>query len=149
MVYEGEQQGPEVVARKLIGQAVKKLFEARFPAIDRAPGGASEAGEPGAYDAIFAWFAGGQAIALSDEMPFAEYEKELARIPGLFDLARAQGGSREETAFWAELILDGLHQSVKLARHDLDSTVSYKELLKFQLLKAPRRGPRRGAGDVN
>jgi magnesium chelatase subunit I len=149
MVYEGEQQGPEVVARKLIGQAVKKLFEARFPAIDRAPGAAPEAGEPGAYDAIFAWFAGGQAIALSDEMPFAEYEKELARVPGLFDLARAQGGSREETAFWAELILDGLHQSVKLARHDLDSTVSYKELLKFQLLKAPRRGPRRGAGDVN
>jgi len=148
MVYEGEQQGPEVVARKLIGQAVRKLFEARFPALEK-PHGAPEGAEPGPYDPILAWFAGGQAISLSDEMPFAEYEKELARVPGLLDLARAQGGPREETAFWAELILDGLHQSVKLARHDLDSAVSYKELLKFQLLKAPRRGPRRGAGDVN
>jgi magnesium chelatase subunit I len=147
MVYEGEQQGPEVVARKLIGNAVKKIFEARFPAIDRAANG--DTTEPGPYDAIFAWFAGGQAVALSDEMPFAEYERELARVPGLFDLAKTQGGSREETAFWAELVLDGLHQSVKLARHDLDSTVSYKELLKFQLLKAPRRGPRRGAGEIN
>jgi hypothetical protein len=35
MVYEGEQQGPEVVARKLIGTAVRKLFEARFPELDK------------------------------------------------------------------------------------------------------------------
>src|SRR5947209_11582103 len=36
MVYEGEQQGAEVVARKLIGEAVGKLFESKFPAIERA-----------------------------------------------------------------------------------------------------------------
>src|SRR6476661_4674576 len=34
MVYEGEQQGAEVVAKKLIGTAVKKLFDSRFPAPD-------------------------------------------------------------------------------------------------------------------
>jgi len=61
----------------------------------------------------------------------------------------APGASREQLAFWCELVLDGLHQSVKLARHDLDSTVSYKELLKFQLVKPPRRGPRRGTGEYN
>ncbi|HEX8409582.1 MAG TPA: AAA family ATPase, partial [Thermoanaerobaculia bacterium] len=36
MVYEGEQQGAEVVARKLIGTAVAKLFESKFPPIERA-----------------------------------------------------------------------------------------------------------------
>src|SRR5437588_9219255 len=36
MVYEGEQQGAEVVARKLIGTAVAKLFESKFPAVERA-----------------------------------------------------------------------------------------------------------------
>src|SRR5258707_7235270 len=36
MVYEGEQQGAEVVARKLIGMALGKLFESKFPAIERA-----------------------------------------------------------------------------------------------------------------
>src|SRR5579872_4602780 len=36
MVYEGEQQGSEVVARKLIGMAVGKLFESKFPAVERA-----------------------------------------------------------------------------------------------------------------
>src|SRR5207248_9931160 len=38
MVYEGEQQGAEVVARKLIGQAVAKLFETKFPPVERAGG---------------------------------------------------------------------------------------------------------------
>jgi hypothetical protein len=36
MVYEGEQQGAEVVARKLIGLALGKLFETTFPAVERA-----------------------------------------------------------------------------------------------------------------
>jgi magnesium chelatase subunit I len=150
MVYEGEQQGPEVVARKLIGIAVRKVFESRFPRLEREGiGGTAPETEPGPYDAILAWFAGGNTVSVSDEMPFADYEAELRRVPGLLDLAQRQGGGREETAFWAELVLDGLHQSVKLARHDVDSTVSYKELLKFQLLKAPRRGPRRGTGEIN
>src|SRR5687767_6139834 len=41
MVYEGEQQGAEVVARKLIGMAVAKLFESKFPPIER-PGRTQE-----------------------------------------------------------------------------------------------------------
>src|SRR5258707_5483694 len=36
MVYEGEQQGAEVVARKLIGEAVAKLFATKFPPVQRA-----------------------------------------------------------------------------------------------------------------
>src|SRR5687768_12962663 len=36
MVYEGEQQGAEVVARKLVGLALGKLFETKFPAVERA-----------------------------------------------------------------------------------------------------------------
>jgi len=143
MVYEGEQQGAELVARKLVGQAAAKLFRARFP--EPAKESASEA--PGPYSGILAWFASGQAVTLSDEMPFAEYEAELARVPGLMELVADRAAAREERAFWAELVLEGLHQAVQLARQDLDSTVSYKEMLKFQLLKPQRRG--RGRGDVN
>src|SRR6185295_9602046 len=36
MVYEGEQQGAEVVARKLIGIAIGKLFETVLPPVERA-----------------------------------------------------------------------------------------------------------------
>jgi magnesium chelatase subunit I len=153
MVYEGEQQGAEVVARRLIGQAVKKIFDARFPEVGKEAGSGGEE-DRGPYARIIRWFADGNAVTVSDEQPFADYEAEIFRVPGLQDLAGRHGKSREERALAAEMVLEGLHQHLKLARQDLDSQISYKEMVKFQLLK-PRRAPGGGGsrdrdrGDVN
>ncbi|HUR79876.1 MAG TPA: hypothetical protein VM733_03870, partial [Thermoanaerobaculia bacterium] len=179
MVYEGEQQGAEVVARKLIGQAVAKLFESKFPPIERA-GVAQRAererrgygeidtddlddafagrraqqkkkerrgeeskpaaeSEP-AYDAIVSWFAAGNKITVSDEQPFAEFLRELNKVPGLRDVARkyARPDRDEELAFWMEMVLEGLHQSLRLSREDLDSTITWQELMKFNVLRTVR-----------
>jgi hypothetical protein len=90
-------------------------------------------------------------VTLSDEQPFTDYEAELKRVPGLFELVARQGSGREERALAAEVALEGLHQHLKLARQDLDSQVSYKEMVKFQLLK-PKKGVgggRSGRGDIN
>jgi magnesium chelatase subunit I len=172
MVYEGEQQGAEVVARKLISLALGKLFESKFPAIERA-GVAQRAersrgygeidaedlddafagrrvkrkeareepkaappSEP-AYDAILEWFAAGNKIMVSDEQPFADYRAELDRVPRLAEVARKYSGaaSEEELAFWMELVLEGLHQALRLTREDLDSTITFQELLKFNMLR--------------
>jgi magnesium chelatase subunit I len=171
MVYEGEQQGAEVVARKLIGQAVAKLFETKFPPIARA--GAQSArrnhdidtddlddmfagrrqqkrkaapppeepkndpkSEPN-YDSILAWFVDGNKVLLSDEQPFAAYFAELKRVPKLADTAQkyVQASSDYELAFWMEMILEGMHQSLRLAREDLDSTITFQELMKFNVLR--------------
>ncbi|HEX2059289.1 MAG TPA: AAA family ATPase [Thermoanaerobaculia bacterium] len=172
MVYEGEQQGAEVVARKLISLALGKLFESKFPAIERAgiaqraerrgygdidpddlddafagrrvkrkeppreePKPAPQA-EP-AYDTILGWFAAGNKIMVSDEQPFAAYFAELNRVPALADVARryAKVSRDEELAFWMELVLEGLHQALRLSREDLDSTITFHELLKFNVLR--------------
>ncbi|HEX7708886.1 MAG TPA: AAA family ATPase [Thermoanaerobaculia bacterium] len=173
MVYEGEQQGAEVVARKLIGDAVAKLFAATFPPIKRAGvaqrqererrgygeieteeddpfvgrrGKRKETkreeetpakpSEP-AYDEILAWFAAGNQLTVSDEQPFAEYFAELNRVPALADLARRDSGAKSdgELAFWMELVLEGLHQALRLSREDLDSTITFQELMKFNVLR--------------
>ncbi|HVT61735.1 MAG TPA: magnesium chelatase [Thermoanaerobaculia bacterium] len=148
MVYEGEQQGAEVVARRLIGLAVKKLFDARFPEVGKELGSGGD-DDKGPYAPIVRWFAEGNAVTLSDEQSFAEYEAEMRKIPGLAEVAARHGRSREERALAAEMVLEGLHQHLKLARNDIDSQVSYKEMLKFQLLK-PRPGRRgSGRGDIN
>ena len=141
MVYEGEQQGAEVVARRIVGEAVKNVFGERFPEVDKALGSGGE-DDVGPYAGIVAWFASGDnpGVTVSDEEPFEEYEAALAEVPGLLDLAEEHGSAeRYERAFWAEVVLEGLHQHLKLAREDLDSQVSYKEMVKFQLLK-PGRG---------
>ncbi len=145
MVYEGEEKGVEVVARQIVGEGVQRLFEATFPEIGKEVGSGGE-DDTGPYAGIVHWFADGNTITVSDDQPFAEYHAELDAIPGLLELAGTRGDTPEAAAFWAEVILEGLHQKLKLAREDLDTTVTYKEMVKFQLLR-PQRG-RRGP-DVN
>ncbi|HYI08216.1 MAG TPA: AAA family ATPase [Thermoanaerobaculia bacterium] len=175
MVYEGEQQGAEVVARRLVGLALAKLFETKFPPIERAgvaqrsererrgygdidhdelddafagrrvkqrkeaareePKAPAPA-EPG-YEKILAWFAAGNRITVSDEQPFADYFRELHQVPGLADVASkyTDVSRKEELAFWMELVLEGLHQALRLSREDLDSTITWQELMKFNVLR--------------
>lgn len=138
MVYEGEQKGVEVVARQIIGSAASQMFEDNFPEIDRALGSGGE-DDTGPYSRIVAWFAEGHRLDLSDEMPFPEFQESLSHVPGLLELASTFGDNEQEHAFAAELILEGLHQGVKLAREDLDSRITYKEMVKFQLLSSRGR----------
>jgi magnesium chelatase subunit I len=140
MVYEGEQKGVEVVARQIIGEAVKKLFDARFPAVDRALGSGGE-DDTGPYADIVHWFSEGNELVISDEQSKGEYLEALVAVPGLTELAAQCEKSEEEVPFAAELILEGLHQHLKLAREDIDSQITYKEMVKFQLLRPNRPEP--------
>ncbi len=141
MVYEGEQKGVEVVARQIIGEAVRKLFEEHYPAVGREVGTGGE-DDTGPYSPIVAWFAAGNELAISDEQTFAEYRRALESVDGLMSLAEGHAREPHERALHAELILEGLHQSLKLGREDIDSGITYKELVKLQLLK-PHRGSTR------
>ncbi len=178
MVYEGEQQGAEVVARKLIGEATAKLFASKFPPVERAGQQRAERERRSAldgedaddafasrrasqkkrqpepqreearsdqqpepnYDAILGWFAGGNRITVSDEQPFAEFFAELNKVPKLVETAQkyVHPTSEYELAFWMEMILEGLHQALRLAREDLDSTITFHELMKFNMLRTVR-----------
>jgi magnesium chelatase subunit I len=168
MVYEGEQQGAEVVARKLIGTAVGKLFESKFPPVERAGVTGRRGYEMDSdeledafagrrmkkqappreeqkqvakselnYDGILAWFVEGNKITLSDEQPFGEYFRELNRVPKLAETAKkyVQPRSEYELAFWMEMVLEGMHQALRLSREDLDSTITFQELMKFNVLR--------------
>jgi magnesium chelatase subunit I len=136
MVYEGEQQGAEVVARKLVGEAVQRVFDRTFPEVGKEVGSGGE-DDTGPYAGIVAWFADGNLVTVDDEQPFEQYRDALREVPGLWELTADHGDGDPERALYAEMILEGLHQHLKLARQDLDSQVSYKEMVKFQLLKPP------------
>jgi len=160
MVYEGEQQGAEVVAKKLIGTAVKKFFDSKFPAPDsgrpterrrveldengeetptprRARVPAPEKIHP-LYEPIVEWFASGNKVTISDDTPFEKHLAALDSVPGLRKAVEEHfaPASPEELAIGMELVLEGLTQHLKIARQDLDSKVSYTEMLKFNLVRS-------------
>ena len=159
MVFEGEQQGAEIVARKLIGDAVKSLFAATFPPVDgpRARGERArrrdaapdddDAGPvardrtppplAGPYERIVAHFTKERTAVLSDETPFARHLADLDAVEGLAELvaAHAKPSDDFERAFLMELVLEGLVQSLRIAREDLDSTVTYAEMARLNLMR--------------
>lgn len=165
MVYEGEQQGPEVVARKLIGTAVIRLFTESFPPIERLGRAAVEdkrrymevdyddapprkrgrdetrpdtpAADAAVYEPVLQWFMDGNKLVLSDEQPFAQHYAQLERVPQLGAIADRYmpSASAGERAFVMEMILEALHQALRLSREDLDSTITFAEMLKFNVLR--------------
>jgi len=160
MVFEGEQQGSEIVARKLIGDAVKALFDATFPPVEgpRARGERArrrdaapdddEAGPfgrerpqaplAGPYERVVAHFTKERKAVLSDETPFARHLADLDAIDGLAELvaSHAKPADDFERAFLMELVLEGLVQSLRIAREDLDSTVTYAEMARLNLMRS-------------
>jgi magnesium chelatase subunit I len=90
------------------------------------------------YEPIVSWFAAGNRVTLSDDAPSAEHFASLDAVPGLKKAVEAHfsPASREELAIGMELVLEGLTQHLKIAREDLDSRVSYTEMLKFNLVRS-------------
>jgi magnesium chelatase subunit I len=152
LVLEGEQEGAMNVARALLGRGVKALFAQRFPDAykpKRPRGGARQAAraseeagggeaEPASseYQPILEWFASGNHVAISDDMPQAEYAKALGAVRGLERLAakHLEPASAEEAAVAMELVLEGLHQNSILSRERGEgATTAYKDMLKSML----------------
>jgi magnesium chelatase subunit I len=150
LVYEGEQQGPDAVARHVIGQAVKSVFHTHFPQTAKRNGkrrrdargersesrssAVDEATAPessGVYDAITAWFSNGNRIEISDVMPHAEYAAELARVDGLAEVARRflPAPDAREAACVMELVLEGLYQNSFVAKETVERSTFYSDML--------------------
>ncbi|MDJ0975607.1 MAG: magnesium chelatase [Planctomycetota bacterium] len=133
LVFEGEREGPAVVAERLLGQGVAAVFQRVFPA-PYNPGRRGAESEPeDVYKPIVDWFAQGKTIAVSDEIDHAE---ALREIPSLEELVRtsmsASGYALEERDVGpaCELVLEGLHQASLLSKDRSLDGVTYGDMLK-------------------
>lgn len=137
LVFEGEQEGPVKVSKALIGKAVREVFKKYFPdPLERKQRPRSEAGTLGQdseYQTVINWFESGNKIEISDDMPLEEYLKELERVKGLRELTcrhlKIDHNNRAHLASAMEFVLDGLHQSSRLAKDEVDHLTAYKDLV--------------------
>jgi magnesium chelatase subunit I len=82
LVYEGEQEGPGIVAQNLIGKALRTQFLIYFPDPDKF----RKQKEQSPYKKIINWFSDGNTIDLLHNMTGPEFEKTLKSVPGLIEL---------------------------------------------------------------
>ncbi|MBE7490646.1 MAG: magnesium chelatase [Planctomycetes bacterium] len=138
LVYEGEQEGAHKVAAKIIGAALRAVFETRFPGVyalrarqGRKQKESAPQREEGPYKPVIDWFARGRRLELTDEMPDTAYGAALQSVPELETLTRQYLKDLPASHLHAgmEFLLEGLHQSSLLAKEDVDRGILYCDML--------------------
>jgi len=145
LVFEGEQEGTQKVARALIGRAIREVFKSYFPDPLARNGGKKKGSEsqPSVYAQITGYFDKGNTLTLSDTMTFDGYLTELDKVPGLRHIVskymNIHESNRFELASAMEFVLDGLHQNSKIAKDEIDGIVLYKDMV-GSIFTRPRGG---------
>ena len=127
LVYEGEQEGAESVAKILIGEAVKELFSNTFKKIKKL----RKSTEYDEFDEVVEWFARGGKFQLETNASNDEYAKTLNAIPALDKiLEKYQPNLADnERLFYKEFVLWGMVELKMLdkqkyqERFDFDDTL--------------------------
>lgn len=127
LVYEGEQEGPNIVAQNLVGKAIRSQFLNYFPDPDKF----RKQKEKSPYRKITEWFGDGNSIDLLHEMTQSEFEKALKSIPGLADLVNEFHKHQDAATklFLMEFALHGLAEFSQLSKHHLSAGLQFKDLL--------------------
>jgi magnesium chelatase subunit I len=106
--YEGEQIGPQKIAKDLIKRAAGEIFEGYFVGID--------------FSATTRWFDAGNTIRLADTASAEECMRLLDAVPDLIDTAQVPFDfNRAEEAILVsacEFVLEGLYAQNKISRNE-------------------------------
>ena len=137
LVYEGEQEGPGIVAQNLIGKAIRSQFVSHFPDPDKF----RKQKEKSPYRKISNWFGDGNTVDLLHDMPQPDYENTLRNVPGLVELIREfhQGIDAQTQLFMMEFALHGLAEYSLISKHNLTTGNQFKDLLS-SMFTLPRPG---------
>lgn len=127
LVYEGEQEGPGIVAQNLIGKAIRTQFVNYFPDPDKF----RKQKEKSPYKKVVTWFGEGNSIDLLHDMSNADYQKALEGVPGLKDLIKELHASHDADTrlLLMEFALHGLAEYSQISKNNLVKGFQFKDLL--------------------
>jgi magnesium chelatase subunit I len=126
LVYEGEQEGPYLVAINLMGKTFKKLFLSHFPDPDKLRKGQ----ERDPYGTIRAWFSGGNGVNLLNDMSDKDFHEAIDKVAGLRKLVENQlNVSGDDLYTYMELVLHGLAECQVISKDMVEAKMSFRDTL--------------------
>jgi len=127
LVYEGQQEGPGIVAQNLLGKALRTQFLNYFPDPEKY----RKQKEKSPYRKITQWFGDGHTVDLLHDLSNVQYENALKSVPGLVDLVNEfqKGQPASLKLFLMEFALHGLAEYSLISKHTLTSGHQFKDLL--------------------
>ncbi len=128
LVYEGEQEGPAIVAQNLIGKAIRGQFVDYFPNPEELRKG-SKKDNP--YDVVIRWFGAGNKVDMLLDLGEADYASALGVVPGLEAVVtefqpEAKGAER---LLLMEFVLHGLAEFSLIGKSRLEKGVVFQDFM--------------------
>jgi magnesium chelatase subunit I len=144
LVYEGEHEGPAIVAQNLIGKAIRAQFVNYFPDPEKF----RKQKEKSPYKKITEWFGDGNTLDLLHDMTQADYEKNLKSVPNLENMVNEfhKNQDRAMKFFLMEFALHGLAEYSLISKHFLVRGLQFKDLL-TGMFTMPKEGDEDDEGD--
>ncbi|EDM44663.1 magnesium chelatase, subunit ChlI [unidentified eubacterium SCB49] len=126
LVYEGEQEGANEVAKQLVVDAIKTTFLEYFPNTQKL----QKADDDDPYQDVVNWFFEQSSFELLDSLDDDEYNAQLNSIKPLDDLITkyAQEIPENDIPFLKEMILWALVEMKKLSKYNLTDGVRFKDV---------------------
>ncbi len=126
LVYEGEQEGANEVAKQLIADAVRTQFLNYFPKIEKL----QKEGDVDPYADVVNWFFEESGFELLDTLSDAEYIAELNKITPLEALLDKYTPdiSEADRPFFKEFVLWALVEFKKLSKYNLSDGIRFKDV---------------------
>lgn len=128
LVYEGEQEGAAMVAKNLIGKAIRSMYPAYFP----DPDSFKKKKEENPYQPVIDWFGAGKYVDLLNQADDKAYAAALMEVPALYELAKKyqRGAERKELLLFMEFMLHALAEYSQISKNELESGgLQFKDLM--------------------
>ncbi|MDX2304932.1 MAG: sigma 54-interacting transcriptional regulator [Microscillaceae bacterium] len=127
LVYEGEQEGPIIVAQNMIGKTIRSMFLDFFPDPEKM----KKQKEKNPYKSITDWFGEGNTIDILSDFSHKEYTQNLQKVKGLSHLIEEYHGSESHDMkiFLMEFALHGLAEYSIISKNTLSTGLQFKDLL--------------------
>jgi magnesium chelatase subunit I len=126
LVYEGEVEGPVIVAQNLIGKAIRTQFLNFFPDPEK-----SKKSKINPYAKVIEWFGGGNEMEMPGDMTDREYIARLKTIDGLDDFVDMLSAyaNENEKLFMMEFALHGMAEFSLIGKQSLDQGMKFQDLV--------------------
>ena len=138
LVYEGEQEGPFIVAMNLLDKAIRTRFTEYFPNPEamkkrKNTGKPSQVNKPeeSPYRSITRWFDAGNHLDLMQDMKDAEKIAALYQVDGLHAFVKKYFShtSEKECALLMEFVLHGLSTFSIISKKMVEGKIQFKDLM--------------------
>ena len=123
LIYEGEQEGSYLVALKLLGRAIKKVFDGYFPNPEKY----DKNKDP--FGTIRIWFQSNNNISLLIDSSQKDYKEELSKVAGLSKFISDRNITEEQKFTFMELVVHGLCEYEIIGRNFIENTFDFGDQL--------------------